>query len=112
MDLTSTTSCEVSAIVADGFTICDLAEPATPDMTMLRSARPPPRLPLDVFGPNWAHWIKEAAEAASCPPDYVAAVLLAAVSALIGNARWPSAPAWAVIVHRLSALDQTADNTL
>ena len=69
---------------------------ATPDMTMRRNTRPPPRLPLDVFGAGWARWITEAAAAAACPPDYVAAVLLAVASALIGNARWPAAGAWEI----------------
>lgn len=72
---------------------------ANPDMTMLRNTRPPPPLPLDVFGAAWGPWIMQAAEAASCPPDYVAAPLLAVVSVLIGNARWPSAPAWSEPPH-------------
>jgi len=59
-----------------------------PDLSVLRlNRRPPPRLPLAVFGP-WGNWITGAAEAAACPPDYVMAPLLAAASALIGNARW------------------------
>jgi hypothetical protein len=37
-------------------------------------------------------WIQNAARAACCPADYVAAPLLATSSALIGNARW--AEAW------------------
>ena len=62
-----------------------------PDMGVLRLyRRPPPPLPLGVFGP-WDTWIAEQAEAAACPVDYVAGPLLAAVSALIGNARWPQA---------------------
>lgn len=47
-----------------------------------------PALPLDAFGPWWAAWIACAAAGANAPPDYVAAPLLAAASALIGNARW------------------------
>src|SRR5215470_7407337 len=40
-------------------------------------------------------WSENAAEAAACPPDYVAAPLLAAASALIGHARWAEAtPGW------------------
>lgn len=62
---------------------------ANPDMAVLRlHRRPPPALPLDVFGADWWSYIKGTAEAAACPPDYVAAPLLAATSALIGNARW------------------------
>src|SRR5438067_11212500 len=73
-----------------------------PDMSILRPDRPrPPILPLSVFGPSWAEWIASAAEAAACPPDYVAAPLLAAASALIGNARWPQAtPGCAEPPHR------------
>ena len=59
---------------------------AEPDMAVLRlHRRPPPALPLAVFG-DWGGWIKNAAEAAACPPDYVAAPLLASASALIGHA--------------------------
>ena len=47
-----------------------------------------PTLPLAAFGPWWASWISLAAEGANASPDYVAAPLLAAASALIGNARW------------------------
>ncbi len=67
-----------------------------PDMSILQLERPrPPRLPLAALGPAWAEWITTAAEAASCPPDYVAAPLLAAASALIGHARWAKAtPGW------------------
>jgi hypothetical protein len=67
-----------------------------PDMSVLQlTRRPPPALPLDVFGPEWARWIADAAEAAAAPVDYVALPLLAAASALIGNARWAQAtPAW------------------
>src|SRR6476646_10685977 len=63
-----------------------------PDMSILQVERPrAPRLPLAAFGPAWAEWITTAAEAAACPPDYVAAPLLAAASALIGHARWAQA---------------------
>jgi hypothetical protein len=71
-----------------------------PDMAVLRlHRRPPSSLPLPVFGP-WATWITSTAEAAACPPDYVAAPLLASVSALIGNARWAQAtPGWSEPPH-------------
>jgi hypothetical protein len=67
-----------------------------PDMGVLRlRRRPPPALPLEVFGETWEQWIIDAASAAACPVDYVAAPLLASVSALIGNARWAQAwPGW------------------
>jgi hypothetical protein len=67
-----------------------------PDLSVLQpNRRPPPKLPLDVFGDRWAQWIEDAAQAAVAPVDYVVAPLLPASSALIGNARWPQAwPGW------------------
>jgi hypothetical protein len=67
-----------------------------PDLSILQpNRRPPPKLPLDVFGDHWAQWINDAAESAVVPGDYVVAPLLAAASALIGNARWAQAwPNW------------------
>jgi hypothetical protein len=65
-----------------------------PDMGVLRlRRRPPPALPLEVFGDTWSRWLSDAAAAAACPVDYVAGPLLASVSTLIGHARW--AQAWA-----------------
>ena len=65
------------------------APPSPPEMGFLARTRlPAPYLPLDAFGPWWAGWIKHAAAGANAPPDYVAIPLLAAASALIGNARW------------------------
>src|SRR5437868_9906714 len=84
---------------APEMTECDLWP--GPDMGVLRLHRhPPPRLPIEVFGPEWGAWITTAAQAAACPPDYVAAPLLASVSALIGHARWAQAtPGWAEPPH-------------
>src|SRR5215204_107915 len=72
-----------------------------PDMGVLRlHRRRPPQLPLAIFGTEWAGWIEDAAEAAACTPDYVAAPLLAAASALIGHARWAQAtPGWSEPPH-------------
>jgi hypothetical protein len=69
---------------------------AIPDISVLRlNRRPPPPFPLDVLGIEWANWTRDAAVAASCPLDYVAAPLLSLASALIGNARWPrGGPGW------------------
>src|SRR5438067_5472076 len=68
-----------------------------PDMSILQLERSrAPKLPLAAFGRAWAEWIMSAAEAAACPPDYVAAPLLAAASALIGHARWAQARAGGV----------------
>lgn len=71
-----------------------------PDMSVLRlNRRSPPPLPLEIFGP-WGNWISGVAEAAACPPDYVAAPLLATASALIGNSRWAQAtPGWSEPPH-------------
>ena len=63
--------------------------PTLPEMGFLSRTRlPAPPLPLDAFGPWWARWLEQAAAGANAPPDYVALPLLAAASALIGNARW------------------------
>jgi hypothetical protein len=63
-----------------------------PDLSVLKpNRRAPPKLPLDVLGDRWARWVENAAAAAVAPADYVVAPLLAASSALIGNARWPQA---------------------
>jgi Protein of unknown function (DUF3987) len=72
-----------------------------PDLGVLRlHRRPPPPLPMEVFGEAWRRWIVNAAEAAACPVDYVAAALLASVSVLIGHARWAQAtPGWAEPPH-------------
>ena len=66
------------------------------DTSILRlNRRPPPPFPLTILGADWMGWIQRAAQAASCPVDYIAAPLLATASALIGNARWPQAwPGW------------------
>jgi len=72
-----------------------------PDMSVLRlNRRPAPSLDLSVFGPFWAEWITTTATASACPPDYVAAPLLAIASVLIGNACWAEAwPGWAEPPH-------------
>jgi F0F1-type ATP synthase membrane subunit c/vacuolar-type H+-ATPase subunit K len=43
-----------------------------------------PDFPLDVVPPDWRRWIRESAEAAGAPIDYVAQGLLAAVAAAVG----------------------------
>jgi hypothetical protein len=89
---------------AAGFSVSDSppAEPwPDPDMRVLRlHRRPPPPFPLGVLGSDWEQWIRETAEAAACPVDYVVMPLLTLVSVLIGNARWAEAtPAWAEPPH-------------
>ena len=95
-----------ATVVADaaGFTMSNTPMPPAwgdPDMSVLRlNRRPPPTLPLEVFGDVWGPWIIATAEAAGCPPDYVASPLLALVSTLIGHARWAQAtPGWAEPPH-------------
>ncbi|MBD0275874.1 MAG: DUF3987 domain-containing protein, partial [Acetobacteraceae bacterium] len=75
--------------------------PPEPDLRVLRlHRREPPRLPLAVFGAEWWRWVEDAAAAAATSHDYVAAPLLAAVSAAIGNARWAQAhTGWAEPPH-------------
>jgi hypothetical protein len=72
-----------------------------PDMGVLRlRRRPPPALPLEVFGDTWSRWLTDAAAAAACPVDYVVAPLLASVSTLIGHSRWAQAwPGWSEPPH-------------
>lgn len=74
---------------------------AEPDMSVLRHGRrEAPAFPLEVLGNEWAGWVTTAADAAAAPPDYVVMPLLAAASALIGNARWvQAAPGWVEPPH-------------
>ena len=52
-----------------------------------------PRLPIEVFGPQWAAWLVGTAKAKAAPVDFTAMPLLTASASLIGNARrvapWP-----------------------
>lgn len=80
----------------DAFDKADELKIDPPDLSVLRlNRRPPPQLPLDVFGSRWRRWISCAATAAACPVDYVVSSLLPAASVMIGHARWPeAAPGW------------------
>jgi Protein of unknown function (DUF3987) len=91
---------EIRRIVADAPEITARDSWGEPDMDVLRlHRRPPPRLPVEVFD-RWGDWISQAAEAAACPGDYVAAPLLASASVLIGHARWAQATfGWAEPPH-------------
>ena len=82
----------------------------TPDLSLLTGTLPAPAFPCDVLGADWAQWCEQNADAANAPYDYVAASLITAAAALIGNARtvtfgsW-SQPAtiWTVLVGSPSA---------
>lgn len=65
---------------------------AAPDAKFLRPETPPaPKLPIDdVFGPRFAAWAREAAEAKGAPLDYAVFSVLSVLSSVIGNARWVS----------------------
>lgn len=93
---------EVARAAATQAASVDAPKPwGEPDMAVLRtSRRPPPKLPLEAFGPAWSDWIARAADAAAAAPDHVAANLLAAASGLIGHARWAQAtPGWSEPPH-------------
>ncbi len=65
-----------------------------PDMAMVKPhRRAAPKLPLEVFGPIWAEWTADAAEAKGAPPDFVAMALVAATGGMVANVRrgspWP-----------------------
>jgi hypothetical protein len=77
------------------------AAPIPVDLSVMRlNRRPPPKFPLEILGNHWSRWVTTAAAASAAPVDYVAAPLLAATSALIGNARWAQAGGgWAEPPH-------------
>lgn len=59
-----------------------------PDMSIIElRRRKPPVLPVDVFGPVWADWIKATAEQANAPVDYIAGGLLPCAASMYGGAR-------------------------
>jgi len=61
---------------------------AEPDLSILRQGRrKPPVFPLDIFGDKLKTWLSDAAHSSGAPVGYVIGALLAASSALIGNAR-------------------------
>src|SRR5205807_928758 len=54
----------------DGAEQADFGWAAAPELSVLRlNRRPPPTLPLEVFGQAWASWIETTASAAACPVD-------------------------------------------
>ena len=66
---------------------------------------PAPVLEEDALPHGWSQWIAAEAAARGCPADYVAAALIAAASAWIGNSRHISAtPSWTQPPHLWVAL--------
>src|SRR5215468_1546213 len=77
-----------------------------PDLGLIDDDRPPaPALDDDAIPTGWESWITAEAAARSCPRDYVAAALIGAASAWIGNARRITATAdWTEPAHLWMAL--------
>jgi hypothetical protein len=77
-----------------------------PDMRLIDDDRAPAPLPeSDSLPAGWEAWIATEAEARGCPRDYVAAGLIGAASAWIGNARRIAATAdWSEPAHLWFAL--------
>jgi hypothetical protein len=77
-----------------------------PDMRLVEDDHAPaPALEDDALPAGWGEWITAEAEARGCPRDYVAAVLIGAASAWIGNARHVAATAtWTEAPHLWFAL--------
>jgi hypothetical protein len=77
-----------------------------PDMRLVHDDRPSaPTLEDDALPAGWGPWIAAEAAARGCPRDYVAASLIGATSAWIGNARRVAATAdWSEPPHLWFAL--------
>ena len=77
-----------------------------PDMRLITDDRlPAPPLDDDALPAGWGAWITMEAEARACPRDYIAAGLIGAASAWIGNARRVTAtPDWIEPAHLWFAL--------
>jgi Protein of unknown function (DUF3987) len=77
-----------------------------PDMRLVSDDRPSaPTLEDDALPAGWGSWIDAEADARACPRDYVAAGLIGAASAWIGNARRCGATAdWIEPTHLWIAL--------
>jgi hypothetical protein len=77
-----------------------------PDMRLVEDDRAPaPILENDALPAGWEKWIPAEADARACPPDYIAAGLIDAASAWIGNARRITATAdWIEPAHLWFAL--------
>jgi hypothetical protein len=83
---THTSFVELQAAVSDPW--------HAPDPSYLGSGRrAAPPFPVSTLGTFWAAYVERAAKGASAPQDYAATSLLAVVSALLANVRWPHAGA-------------------
>ncbi len=65
-----------------------------PDLSLFGDQTPPPPFPTSLLGSLWPEWLEAVASGANAPIDYVAASLLTAAAALIGNARVIRAGSW------------------
>jgi putative DNA primase/helicase len=77
-----------------------------PDMRLVEDDRvPAPTLDNDALPAGWENWVSAQADALACSRDYIAAGLIGAASALIGNARRITATAdWIEPPHLWFAL--------
>src|SRR5262249_4562542 len=77
-----------------------------PDLRLVEDDRAPaPVLDNDALPAAWENWISAEADARGCPRDYIAAALMGAASAWIGNARRIAATAnWIEPAHLWFAL--------
>lgn len=75
-----------------------------PDMSILTTTAPPPKMDFGCFG-NFGNAIKEIAAVKSCPPDYIACSVLASVGAALANRRFAQpGPDWVVPAHLWMAI--------
>ena len=79
-----------------------------PDRRLVEDGRAPsPRLDDDALPAGWDEWIEKEAAARGCPRDYLAAALIGAASAWIGNSRHVAVnETWSEPPHLWLALDR------
>jgi Protein of unknown function (DUF3987) len=91
----------VRAIIGDPSEITTRDAWPAPDMRLVNDDHAPtPALEDDALPAGWEGWVTAEAAARACPRDYVAATLIGAASAWIGNARRIAATAdWSEPAH-------------
>ena len=96
----------VRAIVAEAEEMSARDTWPEPDLRLIDDDRPSaPMLDDDALPARWESWIRTEAAARGCPHDYVAAALIGAASAWIGNGRRITATAdWTEPAHLWMAL--------